>query len=103
MTKRDLAGDGLMSKDRSISLDLKTLQNAIDKNVEITEGDIALDKAKSRLPSLIAATNTKMLNAAHPLEVYEAPPEKVAEEPTKAMSPENLMDLMTTEQLESVV
>ena len=104
MTGRDLNSEGVLTRpQQSIKMDLKTLQNAIDKNVEINQGDLALDKAKQRLPSLIAARNTAMLNKAHPLEVYEAPPDKEDDAATKALSPEEMMNLMTPEQLESIL
>lgn len=97
MTNRELGSDGVrVGTQPSIRMDLKTLQGAVDKNVEITEGDIALDKAKERLPSLIAVRNKAMLNKAHPLEVYEAPAPKEVEA-TKTVTPETMMDMMTTE------
>ena len=106
MTKADLNGEGIWQRPNpELKLNLSTLQEAIDKNVEISQADIALDNAERRLPSLIAERDNKMKWAAHPCEVTQMPKAELEpkkedpkqygfEEMVGMMKPDQLKDLM---------
>ena len=106
MTKQDLNGDGIWQrKSPELRLNLSTLQEAIDKNVEITQADIALDNAERRLPSLIAARNENMAWKAHPCEVnyLPKPEEEPKKEDPKQYGFEEMAAMMKPEQLQDLI
>jgi len=78
MTKEDLNADGVLQRPKpELRVNLCTLQKKIDNNEEINEGDIALDNAHQRLPSLINESINKMTWGAHPLDVTQDPPKPI--------------------------